>query len=101
MLWDGDDYSTAPNTNQVPLIVDTNFGAHGVSSSTRYTHYSLLRTIEAGFGLPALGKAGSPSTRLLTGLIRQLPPSARRRYPAPRTVSIETTPKGRSTFSRR
>jgi phosphatidylinositol-3-phosphatase len=62
------------------------------------THYSLLRTIEAGFELPALGRAGSPSAPLLTGLIRQ-PPSARSRYPAPRTVSIDSTPKGRSSFS--
>ncbi len=29
------------------------------------------------------------------------PPSARRRYPAPRTVSIDSTSNGRSTFSRR
>ena len=65
------------------------------------THYSLLRTIEASFGLGALGKAGSPSTPLLTGLLRHLPPSGRIRYPAPRTVSIDSAPKGRSTFSRR
>ncbi len=33
-------------------------------------HYALLRTIEAGFGLPTLGLAGSSSTPLLSGLLR-------------------------------
>jgi hypothetical protein len=73
----------------------------GAVVRTVATHYSLLRTIEASFGLLALGKAGSPSTPLLTGLLRHSPPSGRIRYPAPRTVSIDSTPKGRSTFSRR
>jgi phosphatidylinositol-3-phosphatase len=34
-------------------------------------HYSLLRTIEAGYRLPALGRAGAHSTPLLTGLLRR------------------------------
>jgi hypothetical protein len=33
-------------------------------------HYALLRTIEANFGLPALGNAGSSSTPLLSGLLK-------------------------------
>lgn len=32
-------------------------------------HYALLRTLEAGFGLPALGQAGASSTPLLSGLL--------------------------------
>jgi hypothetical protein len=32
-------------------------------------HYALLRTIEAGFGLRALGSAGARSTPLLRGLL--------------------------------
>ena len=34
VVWDENDYSTAPNTNQVLLIVDTNYGAHGVNSAS-------------------------------------------------------------------
>jgi hypothetical protein len=32
-------------------------------------HYALLRTVEAGFGLRTLGKAGAKSTPLLRGLL--------------------------------
>jgi len=39
------------------LIVDTNNGRRGVQSSVRYTHFSLLRTLEAAFGLPCLNHA--------------------------------------------
>jgi len=68
VLWDENDYSTAPNTNQVPLIVDTNYGAHGVSSATRYTHYSLLRTIEAALRLPCLNHACDSGSAVMTDL---------------------------------
>ena len=68
VLWDENDYSTAPNTNQVPLIVDTNFGAHGITSSTRYTHYSLLRTIEAALRLPCLNHACDSGTTVMADL---------------------------------
>ena len=37
IVWDENDYSMAPITNQVLLIVDTNYGAHGVSSATSST----------------------------------------------------------------
>jgi hypothetical protein len=68
LVWDENDYSTAPNTNQVPLVVDTNYGAHGVTSATRYTHYSLLRTLEAGFGLPCLNHACDANTATISDL---------------------------------
>jgi len=57
VVWDENDYSFVPNVNQVPAIVDTNFGTHGVKSANFYTHFSLLRTIEGGFGLPCLNHA--------------------------------------------
>ena len=57
LTWDENDYSTAPNINQVVLIVDTNYGVHGVQSGQRYNHFSLLRSLEAGFGLPCLNHA--------------------------------------------
>ncbi len=57
VLWDENDFSVKPNTNQVMLIVDTNYGKHGVQSNTRYNHYSVLKTLEAGFELPCLNHA--------------------------------------------
>ena len=42
VLWDENDYSFAPNVNQVLLIVDTNYGVYGVqsTSATRIFHCS-------------------------------------------------------------
>ncbi len=68
VLWDENDYSTAPNTNQVPLIVDTNYGPHGVSSSRFYDHFSLLRSLEAGFGLPCLNHACDADVSVISDL---------------------------------
>jgi len=56
-IWDENDYSNQPNTNQVPAIVDTNYGVHGQKSSVFYTHFSLLKSIESGFDLPCLNHA--------------------------------------------
>src|SRR5262249_54177300 len=41
VLWDENDYSATPITNQVLLIVDTNYGPHRVGSNAFYTHFSL------------------------------------------------------------
>lgn len=71
VVWDENDYSLAPNTNQVMLIVDTNYGAHKVQSTRRYTHFSLLKSIEAGFGLPCLNHACDSSTNLMTDLFER------------------------------
>ena len=68
VVWDENDYSLAPNTNQVMLIVDTNYGSHGAPSSTRYTHFSLLKSIEAGFGLPCLNHACDSNVAVMTDL---------------------------------
>jgi phosphatidylinositol-3-phosphatase len=57
VVWDENDYSTSPSTNQVLLIVDTNYGVDGVQSKVRYNHFSLLKTVEAGFRLPCLNHA--------------------------------------------
>jgi hypothetical protein len=71
IVWDENDYSTAPNTNQVMLIVDTNRGPHGIQSNRRYTHFSLLKTIEAGFGLPCLNHACDPGVSVMDDLFGQ------------------------------
>ncbi len=68
VLWDENDYSVAPVVNQVLLIVDTNYGRHGVSSPVFYTHYSLLRTLEAGFGLPCLNHACDKGVNVMSDL---------------------------------
>jgi hypothetical protein len=57
-----------PNTNQVVLIVDTNYGVHGVKSANFYTHFSLLKSLEAGFGLPCLNHARDASTKVMADL---------------------------------
>jgi hypothetical protein len=68
VLWDENDYSTAPETNQVPLIVDTNYGVRGTVSDTRYTHFSLLKTLEAGFRLPCLNHACDAGVNVMADL---------------------------------
>jgi len=57
-----------PNLNQVLLIVDTNYGPHRVHSHNYYTHFSLLRTLEGGFGLPCLNHACDATTQAMTDL---------------------------------
>jgi hypothetical protein len=68
LVWDENDYSFVPNVNQVLTVVDTNYGTHGHSSSVFYTHFSLLRTLEGGFGLPCLNHACDSTTATMTDL---------------------------------
>jgi hypothetical protein len=68
VVWDEDDYSVAPTTNKVLLIVDTNYGVHGVQSGNFYTHFSLLKSIEAGFRLPCLNHACDAGTNVMSDL---------------------------------
>ena len=67
-IWDEDDYSIAPTVNRVAAIVDTNYGFHNLESGVFYTHFSLLRTIEGGFGLPCLNHACDTSTATISDL---------------------------------
>jgi hypothetical protein len=55
LVWDENDYSNA--ANRVVMLVETNYGTNGIKSSTAVDHFSLLRTLEAGFGLPCLNHA--------------------------------------------
>jgi hypothetical protein len=68
VVWDENDYSLAPNKNQVVLIVDTNYNTGGVKSAKFYTHYSLLKTLEGGFGLPCLNHACDSNVNAMTDL---------------------------------
>ncbi len=68
VVWDENDYSIAPTTNQVLLTVDTNYGPSGVQSNKFYTHFSLLKSLEAGFGLPCLNHACDAKTEVMSDL---------------------------------
>jgi len=75
VLWDENDYSATPNTNQVLLTVETNYGVSGVQSSVPYTHFSLLKTLEAGFGLPCLNHACDASVATMSDLFAPAAPA--------------------------
>lgn len=68
ITWDENDYSVSPTTNQVLTIVDKNYGARGVMSNNYYTHFSLLKSIESGLGLPCLNHACDKSTAVMKDL---------------------------------
>jgi hypothetical protein len=68
VVWDENDFSIAPSTNQVLLIVDTNYGPHRVQSANFYTHFSLLKSIEGGFRLPCLNHACDANSKVMSDL---------------------------------
>jgi phosphatidylinositol-3-phosphatase len=68
VVWDENDYSVQPIINKVVTIVDTNYGFHGITSDRFYTHFSLLRSVEGGLGLPCLNHACDASTNTMTDL---------------------------------
>jgi phosphatidylinositol-3-phosphatase len=70
LLWDENDYSLAPNINQVLTVVDTNYGVHGAHSSRFYTHFSLLKSIESGLRLPCLNHACDANVNVMSDLFR-------------------------------
>jgi len=63
VVWDEDDYDNV--ANKVVMLVDTNYARPGVVSSVPYDHFSLLRTLEAGFGLPCLNHACDPTSLVM------------------------------------
>jgi hypothetical protein len=72
IVWDENDYSVNPTTNQVALTVDTNDqDGYGNKSNAFYTHFSLLKTMEAGFGLPCLNHACDSSAAVMADLFRR------------------------------
>jgi hypothetical protein len=68
VIWDENDYSLAPNINQVVVIVDTTYGPHGIQSAHRYNHFSLLKSMEAGFELPCLNHACDKDVAVMSDL---------------------------------
>ena len=78
IVWDENDYSGTPtlpdgafppqNTNKVVLTVDTNYGEHGVQSQKYYNSYSVLKSLESGFGLPCLNHACDDNVKVMKDL---------------------------------
>jgi phosphatidylinositol-3-phosphatase len=79
IVWDENDYSgisTTPsglfppqNQNKVVLTVETSSGAHeGVQSRSYYNSFSLLKSLEAGFGLPCLNHACDSNVNVMSDL---------------------------------
>jgi hypothetical protein len=68
VLWDENDYSVAPNTNQVVLIVDTNYGKGGKQSAAPYNHFALLKSLESAFDLPCLNHACDDNVQVMSDL---------------------------------
>jgi hypothetical protein len=68
VVWDENDYSAAPYPNKVALTVDTSYGAHGKQSGKFYTHFSLLKSVEAGLELPCLNHACDDSVDVMSDL---------------------------------
>jgi hypothetical protein len=73
LVWDENDYSATPNTNQVLVTVETNFGVRGVQSDAFYTHFSLLKSLEGGFGLPCLNHACDATVQTMADLFAPEP----------------------------
>jgi phosphatidylinositol-3-phosphatase len=66
LVWDENDYSNA--ANRVVFLVETNYARNGAVSNTPYDHFSLLRTLEAGFGLPCLNHACDSTSLVMNDL---------------------------------
>jgi hypothetical protein len=69
LLPGADCYAAANFNDKVVLIAITNYGVRGVQDTRLQSHYSLLKTIEAAFGLPYLGHAADLTTNTLAPLL--------------------------------
>jgi hypothetical protein len=67
-VWDENDYSFVPNLNKVLVIVDTNYGRRKIKSNTFYTHFSLTKSLEAGFQVPCLNHACDANVKVMSDL---------------------------------
>ena len=72
VVWDEDDFTNA--VNRVVFLVETNYAANGAVSSVPYDHFSLLRTLEAGFGLPCLNHACDDTSLVMNDVFSGLAP---------------------------
>ena len=66
LVWDENDFSNA--VNKVVFLVETNYAPNGHVVSTPYDHFSLLRALEAGFGLSCLNHACDATSHVMDDL---------------------------------
>ena len=62
VVWDESSSNQGTGGGRVPALVAGPLVPTGFRSAAAYTHYSLLRTIEANWNLPALGYSGCTCT---------------------------------------
>ncbi len=72
VTWDeNDEFRQGPVPNQIPTIYLSPLLARaGGTNRTAYSHYSMLSTIEAGFGLPSLPAGNGHDDALITDIWR-------------------------------
>jgi hypothetical protein len=79
IVWDENDYSGSTtlltgrfptqNQNRVVLTVQTNYQEHsGTQSGNYYNSFSLLKSLDAGFGLPCLNHACDSNVHVMSDL---------------------------------
>jgi len=69
LLPGADCYAPGNFNDKVVLIAITNYGVRGVHDTRFQSHFSLLKTIEAAFGLPYIGHAADATTNTLAPLL--------------------------------
>lgn len=70
LLPGADCYNPANFNDRVVSITITNYGVRGVQDARFQSHYSLLKTIEAAFGLSYIGHAADSTTNTLAPLLQ-------------------------------
>jgi hypothetical protein len=69
LLPGADCYTPANFNDKVVFITVTNYGVRGVQDARFQSHYSLLKTVEAAFGLSYIGHAADATTNTLAPLL--------------------------------
>ena len=69
LLPGADCYAPANFDDKVVFIAITNYGVRGVTDTRFQSHYSMLKTIEAAFGLSYIGHAADSTTNTLAPLL--------------------------------
>lgn len=71
LVWDENDFTN--QANKVVMLVETNYAPNGNVSDQPYDHFSLLRTLEAGFGLRCLNHACDATSKVMNDMFGSKP----------------------------
>jgi hypothetical protein len=63
LVWDENDYSNT--ANRIVLLVEPNYAKSGKVDANIYDHFSLLRSLQAGFGLPCLNHSCDNTSQVM------------------------------------